>query len=71
MATYSQWPRIGFVDQMVFEYLRGGRLDLHHSGQPVPVLSHGHSEIMSPDVQEQPPVFQCVPISSGLVTGHH
>jgi len=43
----------------------------HESGQPVPVLSHPHSDKVFPIVQREPPVFQSVSIASGPVTGHH
>ena len=56
--------------QMAFEHLQGWRLH-NLSGQPVPVLGHPHSEKVFPDAQREPPVFQCVPIVSGPVTGHH
>jgi len=55
--------------QMAFAYLQGWRLH-HLSGQPVAVLGHPHSEKVFPDVQTGPPMFQCVPIASGSVTGH-
>ena len=48
------------------------RMGIHHlSGQPVPVLSHPHSEKTFPDVHREPPVFQFVPTASGLVTQRH
>jgi len=56
--------------QMAFEHLQGWRLH-NLSGRPVPVLGHPHSEKVFPDVQREPPVFQCVPVASGPVTGHH
>jgi len=34
-------------------------------------VDHPHSEKGFPDAQREPPVFQCVPIPSGPVTGHH
>jgi len=47
-------------------------MGIHHlSGQPVPVLSHPHSEKTFPDVHREPPVFQFVPTASGLVTQRH
>ena len=54
--------------QIAFEYHER----LHNlSGQPVPVLGHPHSEKVFPDVQEEPPVFQFVPIASGPGTRYH
>lgn len=32
-------------------------METANSGQPVLVLSHPHSEEVSPDVQAEPPVF--------------
>jgi len=55
---------------MAFKYLQGWRLH-NLSGQPVPVLSHPHSEKVFPDVQREPSVFQFVPIASCPVTRHH
>ena len=55
--------------QLGFAYLQGWRLH-NLSGQPVPVLGHPHSKRVFPDVQREPPVFQCVSIGSGPVTGH-
>ena len=52
--------------QMAFEYLQGWRLH-NLSGQPVPVLSHPHSEKVFPGVHREPPVFQFVPIASDLI----
>ena len=46
--------------QTDFEYLQGWRL-CSLSGQPVPVLSHLHSEKVFPSVQREPPVFHFVP----------
>jgi len=45
--------------------------DSNFSGQPVPVLGHSHSLKVFLDVQREPPMFQCVPIVSDPVTGHH
>ncbi|KAK4828172.1 hypothetical protein QYF61_024421 [Mycteria americana] len=56
--------------QTAFEYLQGWRLQ-NLPGQPVPVLVHPHSQIVFPDVQREPPVFQFVTIASGPVTEHH
>ena len=56
--------------QMAFEYLQGQRLH-NLSGQPVPELSHPHSEKAFPDVRRESSVFQFVLIASGPVTGHH
>jgi len=39
-------------------------------GQPVPVLCHLHSGKVFPDVQNEWPVFESVPVDSGSVTGH-
>lgn len=55
--------------QMAFQYLWGWRLH-DSSGQPVPVLSHPHSEKAFPYAEKETPVFQFVPIASGPVTGH-
>jgi len=52
-----------------FEYLQGWRLH-HLSAQLVSVLSPPHSNKMFPDAQEEPPVFQLVPIAFDLVTLH-
>jgi len=56
--------------QVAFQYLQGWRLH-NLSGQPVPGLSHPHSEKAFPDVQTEPPVFQFVLTASGPGTGHH
>ena len=56
--------------QMAFKYLQVWRLD-SLPGQPVPVLTHLHSERGLPDVERESPVFQFVPVASGPVTGHH
>ena len=56
--------------QTATEYLQRGRLH-NLSVQPVPVLSHPHSEKVFPEVQREPAVFLCVPIASGPVTGRH
>jgi len=56
--------------QTAFGYLQGWRLH-NMPWQPVPVLSHPHTEKVFPDVQREPLMFQCVPIASGPVTGHH
>lgn len=54
--------------QMAFEYLQQWRL--HNLPEwPVPVLSHSHRKNVFPSVQEEPPMFQFVPVASGL--GHH
>ena len=37
----------------------------------MPVLSHPLSGKVFPDVQRKSPLFQCVPVASGPVTGHH
>jgi len=39
--------------------------------QPVQVLGHPHSKKVFPGVQRESPVFQCVHVASGPVTGHH
>lgn len=45
---------------------------LHNlSGQPVPMLSHRKGEKVFLDILNEPPLFQCVPIVSVPVTGHH
>lgn len=56
--------------QVSIEYLQGGALG-NLSEQPVSVLSHPHSEKAFPGVQEKPPVFQCMPITSVPVTGDY
>nr|XP_009479083.1 PREDICTED: transmembrane protein C5orf28 homolog [Pelecanus crispus] len=55
--------------QTAFEYLQGCRLP-NLSGQPVPVHSHHHRENVFPYIQEEPPVFQSVPVASCPVSGH-
>jgi len=55
---------------MAFKHLQGWRLH-SHSGQPVPVLGHPHSENVFSDTQREAPVFQFVPFASGPVTEHH
>lgn len=52
------------------EHLQGGRLH-NPTGQPVPELSHLHSEKAFPDSQTEPPMLQLVPIVSCPVTEHH
>ena len=59
----------GYVHK-AFECPQGGRLH-NLPWQPIPVLGCPHSKKVFPDVQREPPVFQCVPIASGPVTGHH
>jgi len=56
--------------QMASEYVQEWRLH-SFSGQPVPVLSHPHGEKMFPEIQRDPPVFQCVLTASGPAAGHH
>ena len=56
--------------QTTSEYLQEWRLHNPY-GQPVKVLSHLHSEKVSPDVQMELHLFQFVPIASSPVTGHH
>jgi len=51
--------------QAASEYVCGWRPH-HLSGQPVPVLSHPHSERVYPDIQREPPACQFVPMASGL-----
>jgi len=70
-------PKQGHLKQVAqahgltaFEYLQAQRIN-KFPVQPVPVLSHPHSEKMFPDVQREPPVFQLVLIASGPVPGHH
>lgn len=41
------------------------------SPSAAPVLGHTHNEKVFPEVQRDPPVFQCVPVASGPGTGHH
>ena len=66
-ATQSQLPRTMFR-----RYLNIAKEGDHNLlQQPVPGLSHPHSEKVFPDVQAEPPVFQFVPIVSGPVAGHH
>jgi len=55
---------------MAFEYLQAERLH-SLSGQAVPVLGHPHSEKVFPDVQEEPPRFQCLHIVSSPDSGNH
>jgi len=56
--------------QLAFKYLQGWRLH-NPSGQPLPLLSHPHSEKVFPDVQTEPSVFQAVPTASCYVTEHY
>jgi len=65
--TQSQLSR---TVQAASECLQGWRLH-HFSGEHVPGLGYLHSENVFPDAQREPPLFQFVPIASGLVTGHH
>jgi len=53
-----------------FGYVQGQRLH-NLPGQPVLLCGHPDSEKAFPDVQREPAVFQCVPVASGPVTGHH
>ncbi|XP_068785779.1 uncharacterized protein [Struthio camelus] len=56
--------------QAGFEYLQGRRLH-YLSGQPAPVLCHPHSQEVFPHLHKELPVFQCAPVASHPVTGHH
>jgi len=62
--------------QMAFEYLQGGRLhtSLGNLYQCLVTLTVKNFFLMPklfPDVQEEPPVFQFMPIACCPVTGHH
>ena len=58
------------VSRRLLGISKGG--DLHNfPGQPAPMLGHHHSKKVFPDVQEEPPVFQPVPIAFGVVTEQH
>lgn len=55
---------------MAFEYLQDRRLH-HLAEKSLPVFGELHSERVFLDVQRELPVFQCVPVASCPVTGHH
>jgi len=57
------------TSRQLVKYVHGWRLH-NLTEQPVPVLGHPHSDKVFPDVQREPPVFQCGPIASGPVPGH-
>lgn len=56
--------------QMAFEYPQEWRLH-NIPGQRVPVFGHPHRKKVFPDTQREPPVFQCAPMASCPITGHH
>ena len=54
---------------MTFEYLQQRRL-YNISWQPVPVLSHPHSKVIS-HIQRELLMFQLVPVAFCPFAGHH
>lgn len=56
--------------QMTPDHLLEERLH-NISGQPMPMLGHPINKTQLPDVQSEPLVFQCAPVASCPVTGHH
>ena len=67
------WPRrVSCPGPCLDSFWISSRRRIHNlSGQLVPVRGQPHSEKVFPDVQREPPLFQCVPGASGPVTGHH
>lgn len=56
--------------QEASEYIQGQRL-YSLSGQPVPLLGHPQSKNVFSHIQRKAPVFQGVPIASGMLMGTH